>query len=175
MVILKFFKRIIYNRYLAKVVTLMENVRWQNEYNLYRKKYEISDSFKFNGTRILLYGDGEIILKSGSYIGNYSTIQSSNGYKVIINENCSISHNVRIYTTNKNAEDVISQSNDIRNNFGDVIIGCNTWIGANVFITEGVKIGDYCVIGANAVVTKDIPSNSVAAGVPAVVIKKYSV
>lgn len=36
--------------------------------------------------------------------------------------------------------------------------------GANVFICQGVKIGDYVVIGANSIVSKDIPSNSIAAG-----------
>ena len=47
------------------------------------------------------------------------------------------------------------------------------WIGANVVITAGVKIGKHCVIAAGSVVTKDIPAFSIAAGNPAKVIKQY--
>lgn len=51
-------------------------------------------------------------------------------------------------------------------------IGKNVWIGANATITSGVTIGDNSVIAAGAVVTKDIPANVVAGGVPARVIKE---
>jgi len=50
-------------------------------------------------------------------------------------------------------------------------IGCNCWIGAKVTILDGVTIGDNCVIAAGAVVTKDMPTDSVIGGVPAKVIK----
>jgi acetyltransferase-like isoleucine patch superfamily enzyme len=52
-----------------------------------------------------------------------------------------------------------------------VCIGRNVWIGSYARICKGVKIGDNSVIAANAVVTRDIPPNSVAAGNPAVVVK----
>lgn len=52
-----------------------------------------------------------------------------------------------------------------------IVIGNNVYLGNNVIILPGVHIGDNVVIGAGAVVTKDIPSNSVVAGVPARVIK----
>lgn len=50
-------------------------------------------------------------------------------------------------------------------------IGDNCWFGANVSVMPGVTIGNGCVIAAGAVVTKDIPDNSLAAGVPAKVIR----
>ncbi|AGN16972.1 MAG: sugar O-acetyltransferase [Methanobrevibacter boviskoreani] len=53
-----------------------------------------------------------------------------------------------------------------------VTIGNDVWIGGNVTILPGVTIGDNVVIGAGAVVTKDIPDNSLAVGVPARVIKE---
>jgi len=51
-------------------------------------------------------------------------------------------------------------------------IGNNVWIGGGVKVLSGVTIGDNVVIGAGSVVTKDIPGNCVACGVPARVIKK---
>lgn len=53
-------------------------------------------------------------------------------------------------------------------------IGDNVFIGIGAKVLPGVKLGDGCVIGANAVVTHDIPPYCVAAGVPAKVIKKYN-
>lgn len=52
-----------------------------------------------------------------------------------------------------------------------VIIGDNVWIGSSSTILPGVTIGDNSVIAAGAVVTKDVPKNTVVAGVPARVIK----
>lgn len=54
----------------------------------------------------------------------------------------------------------------------EVHIGDGTWIGENACVI-GAKIGKNCVIGANAVVTHDIPDYSVAAGMPAKVIKRF--
>ncbi|MFE4714641.1 DapH/DapD/GlmU-related protein [Paenibacillus sp. NPDC056722] len=54
-----------------------------------------------------------------------------------------------------------------------VSIGNNVWIGENVCILLGVTIGNGCIIGANSVVNKDIPSNCIVAGSPARVIKKW--
>ena len=51
-------------------------------------------------------------------------------------------------------------------------IGKNVWIGANVTVLPGVTIGDNAVIAAGAVVTKDVPENTIAGGVPAKEIKK---
>src|SRR5205814_62721 len=54
---------------------------------------------------------------------------------------------------------------------GPTRIGSNVWCGANVVVTSGVTIGDRCVIGANAVVTTDIPAYSIAAGALARVLR----
>jgi acetyltransferase-like isoleucine patch superfamily enzyme len=55
---------------------------------------------------------------------------------------------------------------------GPTRIGDNCWLGANVVVTGGVSIGERCVIGANSVVTKDVEPFSIAAGVPAQVLRK---
>jgi acetyltransferase-like isoleucine patch superfamily enzyme len=54
---------------------------------------------------------------------------------------------------------------------GPTRIGDNVWCGANVVVTSGVTIGERCVIGANSVVTADIPAFSIAAGSPARVLR----
>lgn len=51
-------------------------------------------------------------------------------------------------------------------------VGNNVWLGGNVCVLPGVTIGDNCVIGAGSVVTRDIPSGTVAAGNPCRVLKK---
>ncbi len=55
---------------------------------------------------------------------------------------------------------------------GPTRVGDNVWCGAHVVITSGVTIGERCVIGANSVVTEDIPPFSIAAGAPAKVLKR---
>ena len=54
---------------------------------------------------------------------------------------------------------------------GPTRVGDNVWCGVNVVIASGVEIGERCVIGANSVVTSDLPAFSVAAGAPARVLR----
>lgn len=58
------------------------------------------------------------------------------------------------------------------NNKGDIVIGNDVWIGYEAVIMAGVTIGDGAIIGARAVVTKDVPPYTVAGGIPAKPIKK---
>ncbi|MFF1831756.1 acyltransferase [Paenarthrobacter sp. NPDC058040] len=60
------------------------------------------------------------------------------------------------------------------NKWPPITVGDGTWIGASVTILGGVTIGKGCIIAAGAVVTADIPDNSLAGGVPAKVIRKLS-
>ena len=55
--------------------------------------------------------------------------------------------------------------------FGKIRVGNNVHIGTNAIIMPNVRIGNYCIVGCGAIVTKDIPDNSIAVGVPARVIK----
>lgn len=55
---------------------------------------------------------------------------------------------------------------------GNIVVGDNVWLGLSVQVLDGVSIGDGAVIGAGAVVTKSLPPNCVAVGVPARVIRQ---
>lgn len=54
---------------------------------------------------------------------------------------------------------------------GDVVIGSDVWIGTEALILSGVKIGDGAVVGARAVVTRDVPPYAIVAGNPARIVK----
>lgn len=90
--------------------------------------------------------------------------------RITIGNNVLIGPNVTIITPVHPLEvkDRLSECNQ-RNI--PVTIGDNVWIASNVTIFPGVKIGNNAVIGANSLVTKDIPDNALAIGSPAVVTK----
>lgn len=89
---------------------------------------------------------------------------------VTIGDNVMIGPNTLIITVNHPLK-----ASERRNHMAiatPVTIGNDVWIGGNVTILPGVTIGDNVVIAAGAVVTKDVPSNTVVGGVPARVIKE---
>ena len=94
--------------------------------------------------------------------------------KIIIGDNALIAPNVQIYTAYHptNAADRFGEPKAdgsfafCKTITGPVKIGNNCWIGGGAILLPGVTIGDNVVIGAGSVVTKDIPSNTVAAGNP---------
>lgn len=58
---------------------------------------------------------------------------------------------------------------------GEIVIGNNVWIGDKATVLAGVTIGNNVVVAANAVVTKDIPSNTMVAGCPAKIVKQLNI
>jgi len=158
---------------LNKILSVISNLPDTIRYRFYISKYDINKSFRFNGKDILFYGNGVINTGKNSYIGRGSTIQSAENFKVIIGDDCSISHNVRIYTSSKLPD---FDSNGKRPEFSkSIIINNSVWIGANVFINPGVEIGEGAVIGANAVVTKNIEAFSINGGVPSKLIRMVKI
>lgn len=145
-------------------------------YKRIRNKYNIPDNFRFNGNNILFYGDGKLEIDDDSYIGGLSTIQLHPNAIVRIGKGCSISHNVRIYTSSKIPDYDFKYKHEVPEKVGNVNIGDYAWIGANVFINPGVSIGSNCVVGANSVITKNLEPNGIYGGVPAKLIrlKKYA-
>ncbi len=114
---------------------------------------------------ILQIGEGSAI---GHFNHIYCTKSIKIGRKVLTADKVYISDNLHSFA-NINIpiiDQPIKQLSEVR-------IGDGTWIGENACII-GVKIGKQCVIGANSVVTKDIPDFSLAVGAPARVIKRYN-
>lgn len=95
---------------------------------------------------------------SGFYIGHFSGIIVS-GYSVI-GKNCNISQGVTLGQANRGR------------NAGYPTLGDNVYIGPGAKIVGAVKIGNNVAIGANCVVTRDIPDNSVVVGIPGKVISQ---
>lgn len=114
----------------------------------------------------------ELRIGKGSTIGNFNHIIASHsiviGNDVLTADKVYISDNIHSYM---NLEVPIKEQGIIQKK--DVYIGDGSWLGENVCVI-GASIGQHCVIGANSVVTKDIPDYSVAVGSPAKVIKRYN-
>lgn len=116
-----------------------------------------------------------------TYIGGNNKIQNA-----VIGKFCSIGPEVRIglgihplhlkstypgFYTNSEYYRVEKQYDFTGEEYKQVEIGHDVWIGARATILDGVKIGDGAVVAAGAVVTKDVPSYAIVGGVPAKVIK----
>lgn len=149
---------------------LMQRAYFYFHYERLREIYEISPTFRFAGRYIEIYGNGRFIGGAGSYIGNYSSIQTFDECKVSIGQDCAISHNVRIYSQSYVSDQDFSGPRAVKT--GNVIIGDNVWIGANVFIGPGITIGDNSIIGANSVVIHDVEPFTIVAGCPARLVKR---
>ena len=90
--------------------------------------------------------------------------------RVTIGDDCFIGPNVSIYTACHSTD---PKERNARLEWAEAVtIGESVWIGGGVIILAGVTIGDNVTIGAGSVVTRDIPSNSIAVGNPCRVIKK---
>jgi acetyltransferase-like isoleucine patch superfamily enzyme len=82
-------------------------------------------------------------------------------------------HHVYITDQNHGYEDVTRPISQQSQPERPVVIGDGSWLGHGAVVLPGVTIGKHVVIGANSVVTKDIPDVSVAVGSPARVIRQY--
>lgn len=124
-----------------------------------------------SGTFDVFYG-GDIICFAGSRLVIGSGFCNSNlilrcTKHIAIGEDVAISHNVTIMDSDAHE---IMESGYCKTK--PVSIGNHVWIGSGAKILKGVHVGDGAVIAAGAVVTRDVPENSMAAGIPARVIKR---
>lgn len=86
---------------------------------------------------------------------------------ITIGDGSLIGHNVVLATINHD----LNPENGRKNHYAPIYIGAHVWIGSNATILPGVSVGDWAVVGAGAVVTKDVPPFTVVGGVPARILK----
>jgi len=148
---------------------------------------------KFSAGRFLRFYRGSTINFGGwASFGDYVTITARGGeinfgnnfksnQNVIFNadhggvltfgENCLVGPMCIFRTSNHRFESLSIPIQLQGHVSGDIYIGNDVWIGSHVVVLPGVSIGNSVVIGANSVVTKDIPDYGVAVGSPAMVIR----
>jgi acetyltransferase-like isoleucine patch superfamily enzyme len=123
-------------------------------------------------------------IKVGQYvfIGEHTRIWSSSS--ITIGNRVLISHNVNIHDNNSHALDKTLRHEEFKYVYEthkpyphlnlpekSIVIGDDVWIGFNATILKGVTIGNGAVIGANSIVTKDVPANAVVVGADQKIIK----
>lgn len=106
-------------------------------------------------------------------VGDYSSfggrciVQSG----VVLGNDVMMGPDVKIYTKGHNFSNLTVPMRLQGIYFSTVVIGNDVWIGANAIILPGVTVGDHAIIGAGAVVTKDVPDFAVVGGNPAKILK----
>lgn len=129
-----------------------------------------------NGTKITssakIYTSGKLIIGENTWIGLNAFIVTSGQGTIKIGRYVSIGPQVFIGTGTHEINPYGPRIAGKGIN-KDITIGDGVWIGARAVILPGVTIGEMSIIGAGAVVTKDIESYSLAAGIPATVVKHY--
>lgn len=116
-------------------------------------------------TKVDVINPGNVSLGNNVNLNRYAVIQGSEGC-VTIGNDVVISYGARILTA------ALRNGPTTGHEYKDVVIGNNVWISCNVIILPGVTIPDNVIVGAGAVVSKDLESGFVYAGVPAKKIKK---
>ena len=115
---------------------------------------------------------GKIVLDDDSCIGDCFRVET--GGDVVIGKHNLIASNVSIYSHNHGTNPIKACGFGGQPLSGkDVCIKEECWIGEKVIILPGVTIGEHSIIGAGSIVTKSIPSYSIAVGNPAKIIKKW--
>lgn len=101
----------------------------------------------------------DVFINSGCHFQDQGGIEIGDG--------ALIGHNVVLATINHD----LNPKENRKNHYAPIKIGSHVWIGSNATILPGLTIGDYAVVAAGAVVTRDVPAMTVVGGVPAKVLK----
>ena len=127
-------------------------------------------------TRLKAGFDGKITIGKKVWLDDFSFILAQE--EIEIGDGCMIATSVYIVDFDHKIPAKLFDFRNVNKNTyvrSKIVIGKNVWIGAQCVILKGVTIGDNSVVGAGSVVTKSIPANCVAVGVPAKVIKRMKV
>ena len=111
---------------------------------------------------------GDVTIGDYTRIGIHCTVIGP----VCIGHHVNLAQGITVTALNHNFADTNRRIDEQGISTRPVVIGDDVWIGANAVILPGVTIGRHVVVAAGAVVTKDVPENTIVAGIPAKVIKK---
>jgi acetyltransferase-like isoleucine patch superfamily enzyme len=142
--------------------TRMDIVPWN--------KFELGDYSTIEDFSAINNGVGPVIIGNRTKIGLSNTIIGP----VTIGNDIRLAQNITLSGLNHNYTDVNLPIHEQGVSTAPIVIEDETWIGANVVVLAGVTIGKHCIVAAGSVVTKNVPSYSVAVGNPARVLKKYN-
>ncbi|MCG0586720.1 transferase [Lactiplantibacillus plantarum] len=127
---------------------------------IFGKKVIFKRGFRSRGCFSLFVTDkAQIVFGKNVFVNNGLSISANKS--VVIGDNSILGENVKIYDQNhrfRNKKVTISKQGF---NTSEVSIGENCWIGSNVTILKGVHIGNNSIVGANCLIYKDIPENSI--------------
>lgn len=119
------------------------------------------------GVDVKAHRQAEIEIGSHTYIGPYTCLS---GDSIKIGKDCLIASHSGIYANNHIFADPERLIREQGSSYRGIVIEDDCWLGTGVRVVDGVTIGQGSVVGAGAVVTKDIPPYSIAVGIPAKVI-----
>jgi acetyltransferase-like isoleucine patch superfamily enzyme len=111
---------------------------------------------------------GDVVIGDHTRIGLHNTIIGP----VTIGNHVNLAQGITVTALNHNFDDTTKRIDEQGIATKPVVISDDVWIGANAVILPGVTIGRHVVVAAGAVVTKDVPDNTIVGGVPATIIKK---
>jgi acetyltransferase-like isoleucine patch superfamily enzyme len=121
-----------------------------------------------DGTKIRSH-EGAVEIGAKTVCGQECTISS---YKLVrIGEQCVIADRAMFIDFDHGVVEVERPIRQQGIYTREVVIGSNVWAGYNACFLRGVRVGDNSIVGTNAVVTRDVPANAVAGGIPARVIR----
>lgn len=116
-------------------------------------------TFRKGFTLVIESKNAKVKISDGVFFNNYCSVCCMQ--KIEIGKNTIFGENVKIYDHNHNYTDSMAPIKSQGFSKDAIIIGENCWIGSNVMILKGVKIGKNSVIGAGCVIYKDVSDNSV--------------
>lgn len=101
-------------------------------------------------------------------------LYASSNAKIVVGENCMVSCGVHMRTDMHCHSSLEAPMKEQGCSEADIVLGNDVWIGCGAQVMPGVSIGDGAIVGAGAVVTKDVPAYAIVGGVPARVIRMRS-
>lgn len=144
-------------------VTIMKSVSFTNPSKIYIGNKVLIGSYT------LIINEGDVIIGDNVHISSYCLFSGKGN--ITIGDNVMFGSGVKIISSNHGFSKLDIPMIMQEETYADIKIENDVWVGTNVIILKGVTISEGAIIGAGAVVKKDVPPYSIVGGVPAKIIK----